>query len=251
MDSKTSNAAAPNSQTSAQVDNNVNQAQHSVPQDTPNLGAIRKSGQQEVLQALSKVTGQEFGKTKDVIKFVESLTKNTGGNDKAKGSKSSGNGEIAELRNMIQGLQSQLEQKDQAVRRTTLQSQIKETAVKAGFDPNMLDIATPLFEQQLDFDEGGNFYVKGANGAPRLDKSGNPLGLDALAQDILRQRPKLAVDDARSGTGSRFGQGVGRNENDIPDASQDLEAWKKWKESQGIGGRSLKGMNVSFNKPIV
>jgi len=251
MDVK-SNGGTANQQSVQSAPTQDNNVHESVPhQDTPNLGAIRKSGQQEVLQALSKVTGQEFSKTKDVIKFVESLTKNTGGSEQAKGSKSSGNGEINELRNMIQGLQSQLEQKDQAVRRTSLQSQIKETAVKAGFDPNMLDIATGLFESQLEFDENGNFYVKGANGAPRLDKTGNPIGLDALAQDILRQRPKLAVDDARSGTGSRFGQGVGRNDNEIPDASQDLEGWKKWKEQQGIGGRSLKGMNVSFNKPIV
>jgi hypothetical protein len=226
-----------------------NQVSQSVPQqDTPNLGAIRKSGQQEVLQALSKVAGVDFSKTKDAIKFVESL-KNTGGSEKA--NKGSSNGEIAELRNMIQGLQSQLQQKDQTVRKTTLQSQIKETAVKVGFDPNMLDIATPLFESQIEYDDNGNFYVKGANGGPRLDKNGDPVGLDFLAQDILRQRPKLSADDGRSGTGSKFGMGLQGNQGEIPDASQDLEGWKKWKENQGIGGRSLKGMNVTFNKPIV
>jgi hypothetical protein len=248
MDVK-NNTVATNSQASAPVNNNVDQAQASVPQnDTPNLGAIRKSGQQEVLQALSKVAGVDFSKTKDAIKFVESL-KSNGGNGKP--DKSSSNGEIAELRNMIQGLQSQLQQKDQAVRKTTLQSQIKETAVKVGFDPNMLDIATPLFESQIDYDDNGNFYVKGANGGPRLDKNGDPVGLDFLAQDILRQRPKLSADDGRSGTGSKFGMGLQGNQDEIPDASSDLEGWKKWKESQGIGGRSLKGMNVTFNKPIV
>jgi hypothetical protein len=225
-------------------------AQQQVPHnDMPNLGAIRKSGQQEVLQALSKVTGVEFGKTKDAVKFIESLAKNTG--DSVKSNKGSGNGELAELRSMINGLQEQLVQKDQAVRRTSLQSSIKETSVKAGFDPNMLDIATNLFESQLDFDESGNFFVKGANGSVRLDSKGNPFTLDALAQDILRSRPKLAADEGRSGSGSRFGSGVGRNDNDIPDASTDLEGWKQWKERQGIGGRSLKGMNVSINKPIV
>jgi len=248
MDVKSNGGSAQPTQTQGAPSTEANVQQTVAQNDGPNLGAIRKSGQQEVLQALSKVTGQDFSKTKDVVKFFEGMNKNNGGN--AKPAKNSG-GEISELRNMIQGLQSQLEQKDQAVRKTTLQSQIKETAIKAGFDPNMLDIATPLFEGNLEFDESGNFFVKGANGAPRLDKNGNPVGLDVLAQDILRQRPKLAVDDPRTGTGSRFGQGVGRNDNEIPDASQDLEGWKKWKESQGIGGRSLKGMNVSMNKPIV
>ena len=69
--------------------------------------------------------------------------------------------------------------------------------------------------------------------------------------DILKSRPKLAADDGRSGTGSRFSQGVNRSPDDIPDASTDLEGWKKWKEQNGIGGRNLKAMTVSFNKPIV
>jgi len=251
MDVK-ANGGTASQQTSAPADAGAQQTVQST--EGPNLGAIRKSGQNEVLQALSKVAGVDFSKTKDAVKFVESLAKKSSDGDsaKSKGSnKSSGGGEIAELRNMIQGLQSQLQAKDETVRRTNLQASIKETAVKAGFDPNMLDIATGLFESQIEFDDNGNFYIKGAQGGPRLDKNGNPLGLEALAQDILRSRPKLAVDDARTGTGSRFGQGVGRSDSEIPDASQDLEGWKKWKESQGIGGRSLKGMQVSINKPIV
>jgi hypothetical protein len=251
MDKSSNAGGTVNSQAVDSVANTAATGDQQVPQSNmPNLGAIRKSGQQEVLQALSKVAGVDFSKTKDAVKFVESLSKNNGGNVKP-GKSSSSNGEIGELRNMIQGLQQQLAQKDQAVRQTSLQANIKETAVKAGFDPNMLDIATGLFESQIAYDENGNFYVKGANGAPRLDKNGNPVGLEALAQDILRSRPKLAADDARTGTGSRFGVGVGRNDGEIPDAATDLEGWKKWKESQGIGGRSLKGMNVSINKPLV
>jgi len=67
----------------------------------------------------------------------------------------------------------------------------------------------------------------------------------------LKSRPKLAADEGRTGTGTRFGQGVLRDPNDIPDAATDPEGWKKWKESMGIGGRSLKHMSVSMNKPIV
>ena len=248
MDSNT-NAGNAQPNAGSQAPQGADVPHNDVPQSTgPNLGAVRKSGQQEVLQALSKVAGVDFSKTKDAVKFIESL-KDTGGPVKA--SKGSSNGEIGELRNMINGLQEQLAQKDQAVRRTSLQSNIKETAIKAGFDPGMLDIATGLFESQLDYDETGNFFVKGANGSVKLDSKGNPYTLDALAQDILRSRPKLAADEGRSGSGSRFGAGVGRNDNDIPDASTDLEGWKQWKERQGIGGRSLKGMNVSINKPIV
>jgi hypothetical protein len=258
MDSKTSNAAgAVNTQQSGQniydtqpkVDNN----HVDTGSNLPNLGAIRKSGQQEVLQALSKVAGVEFGKPKDAVKFIESLVQNkvgdSGQSKEAKSSKTSS--ELAELRQMIQGLHGQLEQKDRAVRQTALQSQIKETAVRQGFDPNMLDIATNLFESNLDFDESGNFFVKGADGSVRLDNKGNPYTLELLAQDILRSRPKLAADEGRAGTGSRFSQGVARNPDDIPDAGTDLEGWKKWKEQQGIGGKSLRHMTVSFNKPIV
>jgi len=253
---RTSNAVTPNSQNqNAQQGNNaILSDQTPVEHDVPNLGAIRKSGQMEVLQALSKVAGVDFAKPKDAVKFIESLTQGqkSGGSDSPKEAKSGKvSSEMAELRQMIQGLQGQLEQKDRAVRQTTLQSQIKETAIKAGFDPNMLDIATNLFESNIDYDESGNFYVKGANGAVRLDSKGNPYTLDQLAGDILKSRPKLAADEGRTGTGTRFGQGVLRDPNDIPDAATDPEGWKKWKESMGIGGRSLKHMSVSMNKPIV
>ena len=224
-----------------------------LPNDAPNLGAIRKSGQQEVLKALGNVLGQEFGKTNDAISFIEQLVKNSGGAEKTREDRSNnrGNSELSELRNMINGLQDQLVQKDRAVRQSSLQSSIKETAVKAGFDPNMLDIATNLFESQIDFDETGNYFVKGANGSVKLDGKGNPYTLEALANDILRSRPKLAADEGRSGTGSKFGQGVGRNNNEIPDASQDLEAWKAWKQQNQVGGSSFKGLTVNVNKPLL
>ena len=259
MDNKTSNAAGAVNTQGAGNSNIYDTQPEAQPADTglidtPNLGAIRKSGQQEVLQALAKAAGVEFSKPKDAVKFIEDLVQNkSGGTVSPREEKSSGKvgGELAELRSMIQGLQSQLEQKDRSVRQATLQSQIKETAIRQGFDPNMLDIATNLFESNIDYDESGNFYVKGANGSVKLDSKGNPYTLELLASDILRSRPKLAADEGRTGTGSRFGQGVQRNPEDIPDASSDLEGWKKWKEQQGIGGRSLKGMSVSINKPIV
>ena len=254
MDSKTSNAA---SAVNAQPESNIYNTQGSnnsvePSSDLPNLGAIRKSGQMEVLQALSKAAGVDFSKPKDAVKFIESLTQKSGDTVQSREDKPGKmSGELAELRNMIQGLQGQLEQKDRAVRQTTLQSQIKETALRSGFDSNMLDIATNLFEQNIDYDESGNFFVRGANGSVKLDAKGNPYTLEQLAGDILKSRPKLAADDGRSGTGSRFSQGVNRSPDDIPDASTDLEGWKKWKEQNGIGGRNLKAMTVSFNKPIV
>lgn len=226
-------------------------------QAQPNLGAIRKAGEQNVLSVLSKVSGQQFSNTRDAAAFVESLLQGNNAGDaqptktQSNSRSNQGNSEMAELRNMIQGLQEQVALKDQAVRRTSLQSNIKDTAVKVGFDPNMLDIATGLFESQIDFDESGNYYVKGSNGSVKLDANGNPYTMEALAQDILRSRPKLAADEGRSGTGSKFGQGVGKNNNEIPDASTDLEGWKAWKERNGIGGKSLKGISVSVNKPLI
>jgi hypothetical protein len=234
----------------------IESPQQSVPQqDTPNLGAIRKSGQQEVLNALGKVLGQDFGKTNEAISYIEQLVNNANGGSakptQTNSRSNQGGSEMAELRSMIQGLQEQVAQKDQAVRRTSLQSNIKDVAVKTGFDPNMLDIATNLFESQIDFDESGNYFVKGSNGSVKLDAKGNPYTMELLAQDILRSRPKLAADEGRSGTGSKFGMGIGQNNNEIPDASTDLEGWKAWKERNGIGGRNLKGMQVSVNKPLV
>jgi hypothetical protein len=255
VDRNTSNAAgAVNTQPSVNQNDDVHVDTDPIDHSGPNLGAIRKSGQMEVLQAISKAAGVDFSKPKDAVRFIESLTKgqNSGGSEQPKeGKAGKANSEMAELRSMIQGLQTQLEQKDRAVRQTTLQSQIKETAIRAGFDSNMLDIATNLFESNIDYDDSGNYFVKGANGSVKLDSKGNPYTLEQLAGDILKSRPKLAADEGRSGTGSRFGQGVLRDSTDIPDASTDLEGWKKWKESQGIGGRNLKGMMVSMNKPIV
>jgi len=107
-------------------------------QTAPNLGAIRKAGQKEVIDVLAKVTGQQFGSTKDVATFVESLLQaksTSGGSEQPTKSKadtsSKANGELLELRQMIQALNSRLEEKDTIVRKTSLQSQIKDVAVKA------------------------------------------------------------------------------------------------------------------------
>ena len=246
---QTNTGDASNSQVDNANDQGVNDQQAQ-----PNLGAVRKAGEQSVLGVLSKVSGQQFSNTRDAASFLESLLQQNSGGDaqprqEAKPAKT--NSELSELRSMIQGLQQELKSKDEAVRRTSVQSQIKDVAVKAGFDPNMLDIATNLFESQLAFDEQGSFYIKGANGEVKLDAQGNPYSLDLLAQDILKSRPKLAVDDARTGTGTKFGQGVGKNNNEIPDASQDLEGWKKWKEANGVGGRNLKSAMVTVNRPLI
>jgi hypothetical protein len=249
-----SNAGSDNNQNDGSQDASQGSQQAVHSNDGPNLGAIRKSGQQEVLGALGKVLGQDFSKTNDAIKYIESLVNGqNGGAAQAREDRSNnrGNSELTELRNMINGLQDQLVQKDQAVRRSSLQSNIKETAIKAGFDSNMLDIATNLFESNIDFDENGNYFVKGANGSVKLDAKGNPYTLEALATDILRSRPKLAADEGRSGTGSKFGQGVGKNNNEIPDAGEDLEAWKAWKQRNGLAGNNFKGMTVNVNKPLV
>lgn len=247
VNNNTNSGDASQSQTNA-VDQSVNDQNAQ-----PNLGAIRKAGEQSVLGVLSKVSGQQFSNTRDAASFLESLLQNSVGDaqPKVEPKPAKANSEMAELRNMIQGLQQELKNKDEAVRRTSLQSTIKETAVKVGFDPNMLDIATGLFESQIGYDENGNYYVKGANGEVKLDKDGNPYSLDLLATDILKSRPKLAVDEGRSGTGTKFGFGAQRNNNEIPDASQDLDAWKKWKEANGVGGRSFKGLQVNVNKPLV
>lgn len=247
MDNIQNNGDAVNNQAEDQTVNDQ-QAQ-------PNLGAIRKAGEQKVLSILSQVSGQQFSNTRDLATYVEGLLQQNSGGDaqptrqEAKPAKA--NSEMAELRSMIQGLQSELQKKDETVRRTNLQSQIKDVAVRTGFDPGMLDIATGLFESQIQFDEQGGFYIKGANGEVKLDSQGNPYNLDLLAKDILRSRPKLAVDDVRTGTGTKFGFGAKGDPNDIPDASQDLEAWKKWKETKGVGGRNLKSAMVTVNKPLI
>lgn len=226
--------------------------------NTPNLGNIRKAGQREVLDVLSRVSGQQFHGTKDAAAFIEQLVKmqTSGGNDNSQATQATnkGNtkssGEMAELREMIANLQSDLKQKDQVVRQTSLQSLIKDTAVRAGFDPQYLDLATNLFESQIAFDETGSFFVKGKDGNVRLDSNGDEMSLDQLATEILKSRPKLAVEDARTGTGTRFGFNVGRGNNDVPDAATDPEGWKAWKQANGVGGKSLKGIGVQVGKTL-
>jgi hypothetical protein len=226
-------------------------------QSTPNLGAIRKAGQAEVLNVLAKVTGQQFSNTKDAASFVEQLVKavntmSTDGDVKPQATKNNqkSNSEVTELRQMILTLQSDLAKKDSVVRQTSLQSQIKDVAIKTGFDPSMMDISTNLFESQISFDDNGDFYVKGKDGHVRLDAQGNPMSLEQLAQEILKSRPKLALDEVRTGTGTKFGFGAQKNSGEIPDASQDMAAYKAWKQANGIGGKSLAGVSVSVGKSI-
>lgn len=241
--------------TDNQVDSNTNSDDNA--QSTPNLGAIRKAGQAEVLNVLAKVTGQQFSSTKDAATFVEQLVKavntmNTDGDVKPQATKNNpkSNSEVTELRQMILTLQSDLAKKDTVVRQTSLQSQIKDVAIKTGFDPDMMDISTNLFESQIAFDDNGEFYVKGKDGHVRLDAQGNPMSLDQLAQEILKSRPKLALTETRTGTGTKFGFGAQKNSGEIPDASQDMAAYKAWKQANGIGGKSLAGVNVTVGKSI-
>jgi hypothetical protein len=241
-------------------DNQNSSATESETQNTgPNLGAIRKSGQMEVLNVLAKVSGQTFNSTKDAATFLENLVKLSNTHQTADSEQSTqvtkkdnkSNSETAELRQMILSLQSDLAKKDTVVRQTTLQSQIKDVAVRTGFDPSMLDIATNLFESQIAFDDNGSFYVKGKDGNVRLDSTGNPMGLDQLAKEILKSRPKLAVDEVRTGTGAKFGFGAqSRSNGDIPDASLDMAGYKAWKQANGIGGKSLAGVSVNVGKNI-
>lgn len=217
-------------------------------QQQPNLGAIRKSGQQEVLNVFSKISGQTFNSTKEAADFFEAVLKqHNGGSEQPTKKPAKDNGEIAELRQMIQSLHSTIQEKEQTVRKTSLQSQIKDAAIKNGFDPSMMDVATSLFEQQISFDDDGSFYVKGQDGNVKLDQQGNPYTLDALAKDILKSRPKFAVEEQRTGTGSKFG--MGPSSTAIPNAAADMEGWKKWKQENGLGTNKFKGLQVTVNKP--
>lgn len=255
MDTESTNAGNDNSQTNADA-GNADQQQSAA----PNLGQIRKSGQREVLDVLSKVTGQQFGNTRDAASFVEQLFKaqSTSGDAannqtqaRSKEAPSKANGEMAELRSMIQTLQSSLAEKDQVVRKTSLQSQIKEVAVKNGFDPQYLDLATGLFESQLAFDEDGSYYVKGKDGGVKLDQNGDPYSLDKLAQEILKSRSKLALDEPRTGTGTKFGfssRADNQPGGEIPDAATNPEGWAAWKKANGVGRKGTMGIGVQMTR---
>ena len=238
--------------TGGSVDNQATQTQVDVDNQQPNLGAIRKSGQREVLDVLAKVSGQQFGSTKDAAAFVETLLKQSAGSESPEkqhqkdNSSNKSNSELKELRQMIQQLQSTIAEKDQVVRKTSLQSQIKEVAVRSGFDPQYLDLSTGLFESQLGFDDDGSYYVKSKDGGVRLDNDGQPYSLDKLAQEILKSRPKLAVEEPRTGTGTKFNFSATAPGGEMPDAATNPEGWKAWKQANGINskGQSRIGVNM-------
>ena len=220
-------------------------------QEQPNLGAIRKSGQYDVLNPLSKIAGQQFANTHDALAFVEGLIanskKDSGGSDNQKQNEKKpiqSSGEIAELRQMIQSLQSDLKSKDTVVRQTNLQSQITASMSKNGFDPSMFDLASLEFEKHVAFGEDGSYFIKGKDGNPRLDKNGDHLTLDQLAGEILKSRPKLAKEEVRTGTGSKFGFNGSRDSGNIPNAATDPEAYKAWRKANGVGQRGLGGVGV-------
>ena len=82
----------------------------------------------------------------------------------------------------------------------------------------------------------------------RLDNNGNPYSLDSLAQEIIRSRPKLGVEESRSGTGTKFGfnkaQGFGSG-SEMPDAATDPEGYKAWKQANGHTVRGNKSVSVT------
>lgn len=221
-------------------------------QTTPNAGDLRRAGQREVLNVLSKATGQVFNNAREAAAYYESLKETKAGDSDQSNNKQhkqpdgKSSGEIAELRQMIQSLQADLSKKDTAVKQANIEAQITQAMGKNGFDPEYFDLAKIEFNKQLAFDDNGEFYVKGKDGNVRLDKNGDPFTLDLLAADIIKSRPKLAKEDARTGTGTRFGfKGPSVDVDDQPDASKDPAAWRAWATRQGTN--SLKGMQVNVS----
>ena len=217
-----------------------------------NAGAIRKSTTASLLNALSQASGQNFESVEAALSFVaRTSAQNLGGNAQpVEEPVQQRQGRITtnDLHEQFQRLQSDLHQKEQALRQKELDTDIMK-AMGDRFDPDLMDYALSKVKGNIQWNSDGSYSIVNAKGQERYGMDGNPLNIQGLVQEVAMGNPKLLKQsNLGSGSGLRPGGGqfAGAPNDIVPDYSKDPAAFNAWAQKNGLGRQvGLKGTTVT------
>ena len=244
-------------QEEAVTDNNNVESQQSSSESKVNPAGIRKAQTQGILNALSKASGQNLTSVEDAVAFVAKSTAQSQvvGNaqpveqsqPEVKQTRSVSNNDLQE---QFQKLQSELNQKETALKGKELETDIMQS-MGDRFDPDLTEYALQKVKSNIQWNEDKTYSIVNSKGQERYGQDGNPLTLNDLVNEVAQGNPKLLKQSfTQSGSGLRPGQTkfAGSDLDAIPDYSKDPAAFKAWKQRHSLGkGVGLKGLGVKVS----
>ena len=238
-------------------DNNVS-SNESSSESTVNPSAIRKSQTQGILNALSKASGTNLSSVEDAVQFIaqqKAVQTQVGGNvqpvEQRQPQQQARSVSNNDLQEQFQKLQSELSQKEIALKGKELESDIMQS-MGDRFDSDLTDYALQKVKSNIQWNDDNTYSIVNAKGQERYGQDGEPLTLKDLVEEVAQGNPKLLKQNSntQSGSGLRPGQSkfAGSDLDAIPDYSRDPAAFKAWKMRNGLGrGVGLKGLNVAIS----
>lgn len=236
-------------------DNNV-VSNESSSESTVNPSAIRKSQTQGILNALSKASGTNLSSVEDAVQFIaqqKAVQTQAGGNaqpvEQRQPQQQTRSVSNNDLQEQFQKLQSELSQKETALKGKELESDIMQS-MGDRFDSDLTDYALQKVKSNIQWNDDNTYSIVNAKGQERYGQDGEPLTLKDLVEEVAQGNPKLLKQNSntQSGSGLRPGQSkfAGSDLDAIPDYSRDPAAFKQWKQRNGLGrGVGLKGLSVT------
>jgi hypothetical protein len=221
-----------------------------------NAGSIRKSTTNNILNALSSASGQQFDSVEAAIGYIARTAsqKTNVGNEQPVEPRQVGSkrnvrsNESNDLREQFAKLQSDLHAKERMLRQKELDTEILRT-MGDKFDNDFADYAMQKVKSNIKFGRDGSYSIVNSKGQERYGMDGNPLTIQGLVDEVAQGNPKLLKGaNGSSGSGLRPGNGnfAGAPNETIPDYSRDPAAFNAWAQKRGLGkGVGLKGAKVS------
>ena len=219
-----------------------------------NPGVRRKSTTNNILNALSNASGQQFESVEAAIAYMARTSAQAGsapvGNvQPVEPPKQSGRVTTNDLHDQFNKLQMDLARKEQALREKELDGEIMK-AMGEKFDNDLLDYAMTKVKSNIQWNEDGTYSIVDSKGRERYSMDGNPLSISGLVSEIAKGNPKLLKQSNLTG-GSGLRQNMnfaGAPEDGIPDYSKDPAAFNAWAQKNGLGKRvGLKGATVEVH----
>lgn len=216
-----------------------------------NPGMIRKSTTQNLLNAMSNASGQNFESVEAALAYLArtSASNNNGGNAQPVEQPTQRSGRVTtnDLHEQFNKLQQDLARKEQILRERDLDTQIMKS-MGDRFDPDLLDYALTKVKSNVQWNEDGSYSIVNQKGQERYGSDGNPLTISGLVNEVAKGNPKLLKQsNLTGGSGLRQnGTFAGAPEEGIPDYSKDPAAFNAWAQRNGLGKRiGLKAAGVS------
>tara|TARA_R110001632_G_scaffold180802_1_gene300923 strand:- start:1500 stop:2303 length:804 start_codon:yes stop_codon:yes gene_type:complete len=244
-------------QEEAVTDNSNVESQNTSSENNVNPAGIRKAQTQGILNALSRASGQKLDSVEDAVAFIAKSTAQSqlGGNAQPveqhqpqQRTQSVSNNDLQE---QFAKLQSELSQKETALKGKELESDILQS-MGDRFDSELSEYAIQKVKSNIQWNDDKTYSIVNTKGQERYGQDGAPLTIKDLVEEVATGNPKLLkqTTSTQSGSGLRPGASrfAGSDIEAMPDYSRDPAAFKAWQTKRGLGrGVGLKGSTVSVS----